>query len=296
MDVKQLRYFIALAEEQHFGRAAERLHITQPPLTRSIQALESSLDTTLFVRTSKGATLTTAGHLLLEKARSILSLTQDAREHVRLAGQGFIGRLDVGVFSSGMFNVIPHLLGEFHRERPEVKIRIHSMGKAQQLIALREKRISIGFNRLVPQEPDIAVEWVRHESYIVALYDDHPLVAKSAITLADLENLPLILYPKAPVHGLMQVIADAFHHEEVQLNVEQEVDDVMMAIALVASRFGVCITTESAANLKLPGVVYRPLHSLQLQDIELSCLYRKEDDSPILNSFLRLIRARRHGL
>ncbi len=111
MDVKQLRYFIALAEEQHFGRAAERLHITQPPLTRSIQALEASLDTRLFIRTSKGAALTAAGQLLLEKARTIVELTQDAGEQARLAGQGYLGRLEVGIFSSGIFNVIPQLRG-----------------------------------------------------------------------------------------------------------------------------------------------------------------------------------------
>lgn len=296
MDVKQLRYFIALAEEQHFGRAAERLHITQPPLTRSIQALEASLDTRLFIRTSKGAALTAAGQLLLEKARTIVELTQDAGEQARLAGHGYLGRLEVGIFSSGIFNVIPQLLGEFHRQRPDVKIRLHSMGKAEQLAALREKRIAIGFNRLVPKEPDIAVEWVRREPYIVALYEGHPLASKPVITLTDLEDEPMILYPNAPVYGLMQVIVDAFRHEGVRLNVEQEVDDVMTALALVASRFGMCITTESAANVQLPGIVYRPLHSLELQGIELSCLYRREDDSPILSAFLRLIRSRRRNL
>ncbi|WP_048994244.1 LysR family transcriptional regulator [Klebsiella pneumoniae] len=296
MDVKQLRYFIALAEEQNFGRAAERLNITQPPLTRSIQALETSLDTRLFIRTSKGATLTAAGQLLLEKARTIIELIQDAGEQARLAGQGYIGRLDVGIFSSGIFNAIPQLLGAFHRERPDVKICLHSMGKAEQLAALREKRIAIGFNRLVPKEPDIAIEWVRREPYIVSLYEGHPLVGKSVITLADLEGEPMILYPNAPVYGLMQVIIDAFRHEGVLLNVQQAVDDVMTALALVASHFGLCITTESASSVQLPGIVYRPLQSLELQDIELSCLYRRDDDSPVLAAFLRLIRNRRRTL
>ncbi|MCG7389859.1 LysR family transcriptional regulator [Pantoea sp. ACRSB] len=296
MDVKQLRYFIALSEERHYGRAADRLHITQPPLTRSIQALEKSLETRLFERNSKGVALTPAGYVLLEKARTIVSMTQDAAEQTRLAGKGFLGRLDVGIFSSGIFNVIPQLLGEFHQARPGVKISLHSMSKAEQLAALREKRIDIGFNRLVPKEPDIAVEWVRREPYIVAIYEDHPLAKKSVIHLADLDSVPMILYPNTPMYGLMQLVSDAFRHEGVSLNIEQAVDDVMTAMALVACRFGICITTESAANVNPQGVVYRPLLSLELQDIELSCLYRKSDDSPVLMAFLKLLRQRRRSL
>ncbi|WP_151778674.1 LysR family transcriptional regulator [Acinetobacter brisouii] len=295
MDLKQMRYFIALAEEQNFGRAAERLHITQPPLTRNIQALEQELNAELFLRNSKGAVLTPAGELFLIKARHILSLAQDASEQVRLASQGFIGQLDVGIFSSGILNIIPQLLGAFHVQRPEVKIHLHSMGKAEQITALRDQRILIGFNRLVPKEPDIAVEWVRREPYIVALYEGHPLCEKEVITLADLDNQPMIMYPNAPMHGMMQVISQAFQQEGVKLRIEQAVDDVMTSMALVASRFGLCITTESASNLRLPGIVYRPLRSLELQDIELSCLYLKDHDSVILTAFLNLIREMRRS-
>ncbi|MGG2137427.1 MULTISPECIES: LysR family transcriptional regulator [Enterobacteriaceae] len=296
MELKQMRYFMVLAEEHHFGRAAERLHITQPPLTRCIQALENELDTPLFTRVGKRTTLTVAGMALLDRVRTILALSSDAGEQVRLAGRGYIGQLDVGIFSSGIFNVIPQMLGAFHAQRPQVKIGLHSMGKAEQIAALRTKRICIGFNRLVPREPYIAVEWVRREPYIVALYENHPLCDKPLITLADLDGEPMILYPNSPMHGLIQVIASAFRAEGVRLFIEQAVDDVMTAVALAASGFGVSITTESASNLRLPGVVYRPLHSLELQDIELNCLYRKDDDSPILAEFLTLMRSLRRTM
>jgi DNA-binding transcriptional LysR family regulator len=174
-----------------------------------------------------------------------------------------------------------------------VKIGLHNMSKTDQITALRERRITIGFNRLVPDEADIAVEWVQREPFLVALYEGHRLCGKKSIALGDLDNERMILYPNAPVHGLAQEVAAAFRSEGVRLRVEQEVEDVVTCIALVASRFGVCVTTESAANLRLPGVVYRPLRSRQLRNIELSCLYRREDTSPILHAVLGLIRASR---
>jgi LysR family transcriptional regulator, benzoate and cis,cis-muconate-responsive activator of ben and cat genes len=140
---------------------------------------------------------------------------------------------------------------------------------------------------------DIAVDWVQRESFLIALYEGHPLCGKKSITLRDLGNEPMILYPNAPVHGLAQEVAAAFRAEGVRLRIEQEVEDVLTCIALVASRFGVCVTTQSAVNLRLPGVVYRPLRSTQLREIELSCLYRRDDSSPILQAFLKLIRASR---
>jgi len=297
MDLRQMRHFMALAEELHFGRAAEKLHMAQPPLTRSIHALEDELGTPLFLRTNKGAELTEAGKALFEDAPNILTLTKRAREHVQLAGLGFAGRLDVGIFSSGVLNVIPRLLATFHTARPEVKIGFHNMSKTEQILALRERRITIGFNRLVPDDPDIAVEPVQKESFLVALYEGHPLCQKTRLSLSDLENQPMILYPNAPVHGLAQEVSAAFRAHGLRLLVEQEVEDVVTCIALVASRFGVAVTTESAANLRLPGVIYRPLDSDHLHDIELSCLYRRDNTSPILMAFLELIReTRKHTL
>lgn len=290
MELKQMRYFLALAQELNFGRAAERLHIAQPPLTRQIRALEEELGTVLFTRTAKGAELTEAGQALLDEVPNILALARRAEEQTQLAGKGFSGRLDVGIFTSGVLNVIPRLLADFHTERPEVKIELHNATKTQQIEALRERRLTVAFNRLVPASDDIAVEVVQREPFLVALYEGHPLCAKKSITLADLDGEPMIVYPNAPVHGLVQEVADAFTAENLTLAVAQAVEDVVTCIALVAGRFGVCITTESAANLRLPGVVYRPLRSKQLRDIELSCLYRRGDNSPILQAFLVFVR------
>ncbi len=284
-----MRYFLAVAEERNFGRAAERLHMAQPPLSRQIQALENELGTRLFVRTPKGVELTEAGQTLLAEVPNLLALAQRAAERTKLAGQGLVGRLDVGLFGSGVLDVIPRILARFHAARPQVRIVLHNMTKAEQLQALRERRITVGFNRLVPEEAGIDVRVVLREPLVVALPAGHPLAAKTALRLADLDAQPMITYPNVPMHGLAQEVAAAFKAEGVRLVVEQEVEDVLTAVALVASGFGLAVTTQSATNLRLPGVAFRPLSSRRLRDLELACLWRRGDPSPILAAFLEVL-------
>ena len=289
MDLRDMRHFLAVAEEGHIGRAAARLHLSQPPLTRHIQALEEKIGVPLFVRTPKGVTLTEAGRTLLEEAPNLLALAQQAAERTRLAGQGLIGRLDVGLFGSGVLDVIPRILARFHQARPEVKIVLHNLTKDAQLQALRERRITVGFNRLVPEEDGITVETVLREPLVVAIAASHALAARPAIRLQDLDGVPLILYPNVPLRGLAQEVADAFRAEGVRMRVEQEVEDVVTAVALVSAGFGAAVTTQSAASLRLPGVEFRPLRSARLKELELSCLYRSGDASPTLRAFLDVV-------
>ena len=291
MDLRQMKYFLSLCEELNFTRAAKRLHMAQPPLTRQIHALEDELGTPLFVRTAKGVELTAAGQALRGEVPNILLLAQRARERTLRAGQGLIGQLDVGLFGSGVLDVIPQLLATFHRARPEVRIELHNLSKTEQLQALRERRITIGFNRLVPPEPGLGVLTVLKEKLVVGLPETHPLCGREDITLRDLDGEPMIVYPNAPLHGLAQEVATAFHREGIRLNVVQAVEDVLTCMALVAGGFGACITTQSATRLRLPGVVYRPLRARHLRDIELSCLYRTDDASPMLAAFLDVVRA-----
>lgn len=290
MELKQMRYFLALAQEGNFSRAAERLHMAQPPLTRQIQAIEEELGAPLFVRISKGVELTEAGQALLAEVPNILALAERSAERTRLAGKGFVGRLEVGTFGSSILNVVPRVLLNFHKLRPEVGIGLHSMARGEQIRALRERHISVGFARLVPDEPDLVVEMVQRESLLVALYEGHPLCDKAAITVRDLDNEPLILYPNFPAPSLAQRVIEAFRRGRARLKIEQQVDDVVTAVALVASGFGLCITTESGGSLRLPGVVYRPLRSSHFRDLELSCFYRRDDSSPVLNEFLVVLR------
>lgn len=290
MDLKVMRYFQAVAEERNFSRAAERLHMAQPPLSRQIKALEDEMGAPLFVRTAKGVDLTEAGQTLLDEVPNLLSLAQRAKERTRRAGQGLTGQLEVGVFGSGVLDVIPRMLAKFHAERPEVRIVLHNMTKVEQLQALRERRINVGFNRLVPPEEEIVVMTVLREPLVVALHESHPLAQRKRIRIPDMAGEPLILYPNlALMPGLAQEVIEAFQHENTELKVEQEVEDVLTAVSLVASGFGLAVTTRSASSLRLPGVAFRPLHSRYLHDLELSCLYRKGDPSPVLAAFLKVV-------
>lgn len=289
MDLRDMRYFLAVAEERNFGRAAERLHMAQPPLSRQIRALEEELDTVLFIRTPKGVELTEAGRTLLDEVPNLLALAEQARDRTRRAGQGLTGQLDVGLFGSGVLDVIPRLLARFHAQRPDVTIRLHNLTKAEQLQALRERRLSVGFNRLVPQEDGLVIEPILREPLVVAMPEGHPLAVRPSIPLAELAGQPLILYPNVPMRGLAQEVTDAFRADGLALRVEQEVEDVLTAVALVAGGFGLVITTQSATSLRLPGVAFRPLSSSRLRSVELSCLYRRGDASPVLAAFLDVV-------
>jgi DNA-binding transcriptional LysR family regulator len=142
---------------------------------------------------------------------------------------------------------------------------------------------------MVPPEDDLVVETVLRERLVVALPERHPLAARGRLVLADLDDQPMILYPNLPLPGLAQRVKQAFQRERLRLRIEQEVEDVLTSVALVAGGFGLCVTVESSTSLRLPGVAWRPLDNEVLRDIELACLYRKGDASPVLAAFLDVV-------
>lgn len=293
METRQLRYFLAVAEELNFGRAASRLHISQPPLTRQIQQMEEDLGVKLFMRTPKGVELTPAGTLLLEDASNILALLQRAQERTRLAGKGYLGRIDVGIFGSAMLNVIPRLLLTFRNLYPDVVMSLHNLNKAQQIDALRDRRLTIGFNRIIPEFDDIVIERVLTERILVAINRSHKLAYLREIPLSDIAYAPLIVFPNQSRPSFADDIISLCHSEGFQPQIVQEVEDVVTAVSLVSSGFGISLVPESGANLKLPGVVYRPLKKDPTPSVDLSCIYRKGDTSPLLHAFLEIIRSYR---
>ena len=190
MELRHLKYFVAVAKELSIGRAALILNISQPPLTRQIQQLEEDLGATLFVRSVKGVELTEAGRTLYAEAQNILALVDLATERTKRASLGLIGRLDVGIFGSGMFDIVPRVLLKFRTEYPDVKIAMHTMTKGEQIEALRQRRITIGFNRLVPKHPDICSKVVMWERLLVGVHSSNPLAEQERIALVDLADQP----------------------------------------------------------------------------------------------------------
>jgi len=293
MEIWQLRCFLAVAEELNFNRAAERLHVSQPALSRQIQSLEESISARLLERNSKKVMLTEAGKLFYHHARSVLDQLQRAAEESRLLASGRAGNLNVGIFGSSILDLVPRVLHRFSQAYPRVKVVLHAMDKDAQIQALRERRLTIGFNRLVPEEADIQQELVRTEPLMVAVRASNPLSEQAQIDLADILDQPLIAYPAGVRSSLINQIRTLYADYDATPVVAQEVADAPTAVALVSGGIGLSIVPKAAMNLALPGVVYRPLRCKGPASIELVCLYRKEDNPPVLQTFLQTVRSLR---
>jgi DNA-binding transcriptional LysR family regulator len=290
IELRLLRSFVTVAETGHVGRAAARLHISQPPLTRQIQQLERDLGTTLFVRGARGVELTEAGLMFLEEARNLLFLADQARERAQRAGRGEIGRFDVAIFGSAIFDHIPQILLAFRRQNPDVKLVVHSMNRGEQIEALRQRRINAGFNRFVRDAPDIVAEMIMAEPLMVAA-NHHSLFSRMrTVPLKALADEPLVLYPAQPRPSFADFVLDLCRREGFVAHQSHEVTDTASAAALVGSGFGTAVVPRSARNLKVPGVIYRPLVCKDPQpEVDLSVLYRLGDESPVLQRFLKSV-------
>lgn len=291
MNFRQIKYFVAVAQELNFGRAALALNISQPPLTRQIQQLEEEIGAPLFERTAKGVTLTQAGELLLQESLNIQSLVEQAVERTQRAAQGKLGRIDVGIFGSGILSMIPKLLLRFRTAYPDVNIVLHAMNKTEQIEALRQRRITIGFNRMLEPVADIRIELVKTEPLLVALPEGHALATEESLSLAALKDHPMVMFPTGVKPNFIDRVMDLCRQEGYVPNVSQEAGDAVTGVALVASGFGLALVPESATSLRLPGVVYRPLKNAPHAVVDLSCIYREDDMSPILAAFLEIVRA-----
>lgn len=296
MEFRQLKYFIAVAEECNIGRAAKRLHISQPPLTRQIQQLEEEFGTQLFRRTARGVELTEVGEILLRDARNIRNLMLQTAERVREAGQGKLGKMDIGIFGSGILDVIPKVLHAFRASHPDVQIALHQMSKMEQIEALRQHRIIAGFNRMLPPLPDIACEPVKLECIMLALNKNHPLATKPAILLKELAGQPLILFPCGTRPSFIDKVWDLCASAGFEPTVSQEVGDAPTSVALVAAGFGLSLVPEAAISLSVPGVVFRRLANAPEAVIDLSCFYRNDETSPLLRALLQTIREFREDM
>lgn len=290
MDLRHLRYFIAVAEEQNIGRAALRLNISQPPLTRQIQQLEEELGVQLFIRTPRGVELTQAGNLFLDEARNIRALVEQAVERTKRAGQGKLGRLDIGIFGTGVLGAIPKILQHFGETHPDVRVVLHTMSKEQQIEALRQKRITIGFNRIISPLPDLETELIIREPLYLAVNESHPLSQQDCVSLSELAQHPLVLFPTGARPNFVDRVIELCRQRGFTPEISQIVGDAVTGVALVAGGFGMTLVPESATTLSVPGIAFRPLDEPDFATIDLSCIYRKEDESPLLRAFLGSVR------
>lgn len=292
MNLRQLTYFIAVAEEANIGRAATRLNISQPPLTRQIRQLEESLGVELVTRTPKGVELTNAGSYFLKEAQNIVNLVNQVEERTIKASQGKLGRLDVAIFGSAIFGFIPRAVLAFRSEYPDVNIALHTMSKQEQMISLRRHLIDIGFNRLLAPQADLVTEKVAEERLLVAVNAKHEFATRKTVPFVDLADHPLILFPTNARPGFIDKVYRLCHAAGFSPLVSQEVGDAVTGVSLVAAGFGLCLLPESATVLSFPGVVFKELQDAPADaNVDLSCIYRANDRSPILERFMDVVRS-----
>lgn len=287
MELKQLKYFVAVAEERHFGRAALRVHISQPPLSMQIKNLENELGVRLFNRTSRRVDLTDAGVVFLEHARDVLNRIDQMTRQVCDAGKGKAGTLVVGFIGPAMDAFLPRIIRRFRESSPRIVLALHEMSTRAQMEALRSDTIHIGFIRLFNQEfDDLAAEPVFSEPYVLALPDDHPLAGEKCISLKRLKDAPFIMYPRQTHPPLYDCMITAFQNAGFNPNIVQDAVTKKTTVALVAAGIGLAVVPDSSKNIRQDGIVFRPIDD-PLPVVEIAVVRKKGNNSLLLESFLK---------
>jgi DNA-binding transcriptional LysR family regulator len=267
MDLRHLRYFMAVAEEMHFGRAAARLGISQPPLSQQIRALEQELGVQLFDRTSRRVRLTTGGELFLPQARQTLLQAERAMLTAKRAQMGEIGHLALGITASAPFvPVVSRALYQFRQIHPEVELRLQEMGRDDQIAAIERDLIDIAIIRdadrpLLPT--NLTATRLIEESMVLAVRGDHPLAARAAEPgIPDLRDEPLVLYSTAAGAGFNEHLYRLCQDAGFWPRVVYEASGLATLLGLVAAGFGSTILSQSLARLHVENLVYRQFADL----------------------------------
>jgi DNA-binding transcriptional LysR family regulator len=290
LDLRQLRYFAAVARERNFTRAAELLHIAQPPLSRQIKQLEEELGVTLIERGTRPVRLTDAGRLLYEQAMRLLDHMEEIQATMRRLREAEIPRFSIGFVASTLYGKLPEVIRRYRAARPKVELTLLELTTLEQLAALKEGRIDVGFGRIPFDDPRIERVLLRNERIIVALPEGHPLLAHDGpLGLGDLEGQPLIVYPKAPRPSYADQVLALFRDRGLRPTALHEVRELQTALGLVAAETGICLVPAGVAGLQRDGVVYRPLAEAEaLTPIILS--HRRDDRSPDIALMLKIVR------
>ncbi|MDA3309518.1 LysR family transcriptional regulator [Pseudomonas aeruginosa] len=292
MELRHLRCFVALAEELHFTRAAERLHIEQPPLSRAIKELEDDLGVVLFERNRRGTVLTEAGATFLQDVRRVFAVLKQAQENVRAVAAGLSGSLRIAVSDGAIDPRLSALLARCREEEPEIEIRLSEVPLADQLRGLRSGDFSIGFAHTAEVGDGIVTEPLWHDPLVVAVPARHPLLSHKAVPLHQLATYPLVLCDPQVCEGYYRELARLLRPLERPPDVAEHVSSLDMMLTLVGAGYGVGFITETriAASLR-PDVVIRPL-AMDSAVITTYLLRPAGEDSPVsVERFIARLRA-----
>jgi DNA-binding transcriptional LysR family regulator len=282
MELRHLRYYVAVAEECHFGRAAERLHIAQPPLSQQIKALESELGVRLLNRSTRKVELTPAGERFLDRARGILASLDAAGVEAARIASGEVGRLALGFTGTATYELLPTLARVLHEDMPGIELDLKGeMLTPRQVTALGDGTIDLGFLRPPVNDPGLEVRVLRREPLIAALPESHPLADRPSVRLADLKAETFISYPSHRRSVVHDAVFAACRRAGFQPTEVQEVAETSTLVAFVAAGLGVALVPASVQHLHITGATFKPLAGTT-GEVELAVAWRKGDDSPVL--------------
>ena len=290
MELRHLRYFVAVARERNFTRAAKGLRIAQPPLSRQIQQLEEDLGVVLIERGSRPVRLTDAGRLLYEQAMQVLERVEEIRAMTRRIHEAEQPRFSIGFVASTLYGYLPEVIRRYRAARPAVELVLIELTTLEQIAALKEGRIDVGFGRIPFDDAAIERTLLRNEKLSAALPRTHALAARTGrLRLDELAGDPLVVYPKAPRPSYADQVLALFRERGLKPPVVHEVRELQTALGLVAAEAGVCLVPASVERLRRDNIVYRPLgEEGAVSPIIMST--RKGDRSPEIGRVLRLVK------
>ena len=281
---------MTVARERNFTRAAEKLHIAQPPLSRQIQQLEDEFGVALFDRGSRPLALTDAGRLLFEQATQVLDRMDEMKAMMSRLHEAERSRFSIGFVASTLYGYLPEVIRRYRAARPGVELSLLELTTMEQVAALKEGRIDVGFGRISFNDPGIEDTLLRNERLSAALPLTHPLASRTGqIGLGELADGALVVYPKAPRPSYADQVLALFRERDIKPAAVYEVRDLQTALGLVAADSGVCLVPASVERLRRDDVVYRPLKETSAVS-PIVMKTRKGDRSPELALILRLIR------
>jgi DNA-binding transcriptional LysR family regulator len=287
-DLNQLRCFVTVAEELHFGRAAARLNMTQPPLSRQIQVLEHIIDATLLERTSRSVRLTPAGRSFLPEARRILKLAESASQVARRIALGKTGSLKIGYTAAAAYGFLPELIAACRARLPEVDFSLKEMVSGDQLEALASGQIDAGLLRPPIARPEFATRRVVAEPLLAAIPKKHPLANAATIAIKDFDDQPFVMYSPYESRYFHDLLVALFTRADVLPRYVQHVGQIHSILAMVRAGLGVSIVPAAATNLKLADVRLRPLKLRTQTPVELFMVWRRDHENPLLPSLVEI--------
>jgi DNA-binding transcriptional LysR family regulator len=289
MELRHLRYFLAVAEELHFGRAAARLRMSQPPLSQQIRRLERELDATLFHRTKRHVELTNAGRVFLGEARALVAQAEQAAGNAQRAGRGELGQLLVGCALWADFLNGASIIRLFARRHPDVEVELRDLTAAEQISDLETRRIHVGILRPPVLSKVLVSERLLSESLVVAFPQGHRLKNYDRVPWRALADQPYVLCSRRRAPAFEAVVARACHEAGITLKARYEVEHPQTVLAIVAAGLGISLVPASLQMVERPGVAYRRLWP-RGPTLETVIAWRREPEQPLVHAFVEVAR------